>query len=122
MDKNTDLSLIPKYEKYMQYVLEFMMKLPRTEKFSIGSEFKSSMYQTMRYILYVNRIDNCDRLSYLSKIDAELMIQRIFLRIMLKEKWIDQKKFDVSMQSLYELGKILGGLIKFYGKNNKKSI
>ena len=47
-------------------------------------------------------------------------MQRIYLRIMVKEKWIDYKKFQVSMDQIYEIGKILGGLIKYYAKNIKK--
>ena len=36
--------------------------------------------------------------------------------------WIDKKKFDVAMEQIYELGKIIGGLVKFYAKNNKKYV
>ncbi len=52
----------------------------------------------------------------------ELNTQRIYLRIMKKYRWIDEKKFKVSMELIYEIGKILGGLIKYYAKNNKKQI
>ena len=40
--------------------------------------------------------------------------------IIKKNKWIDEKKFKVAMELIYEIGKILGGLIKFYAKNNSK--
>ena len=60
------------------------------------------------------------RLYYLNLIYAELGTQRVMLRIMQKNKWMDEKKFRVSMEMLYEIGKILGGLIKQYAKNNKK--
>ncbi len=40
MSNNKDeLILIPKYEKYMQYMIEAIIKMPRTEKFNIGNEF-----------------------------------------------------------------------------------
>ena len=42
------------------------------------------------------------------------------LRLMAKNKWIDEKKFKVAMELIYEIGKILGGLIKYYAKNIKK--
>lgn len=42
------------------------------------------------------------------------------LRLMQKNKWIDEKKFKVSMEMIYEIGKILGGLIRQYAQNNKK--
>ena len=51
-----------------------------------------------------------------------MIIKNIFLRIMKANKWIDEKKFKVAMEMLYEIGKILGGLIKYYAKNNKKSV
>ena len=49
-----------------------------------------------------------------------LSTQRVMLRLMVENRWIDEKKFRVSMEMLYEIGKILGGLIKQYAKNNKK--
>ena len=41
---------------------------------------------------------------------------------MKKNKWIDEKKFKVAMEQIYEIGKILEGLIKYYAKNDTKQI
>ena len=109
-------------EKYMQYMIETIIKMPRTEKFNIGNEFKTVMYKMLENILYINKIENSKRMYYLNLIDSELNTQRIMIRIMQKNKWIDNKKYKVSMELLYEIGKILGGLIKYYAKNNKKSV
>ena len=122
MSSKEELILIPKYEKYMQYMIETIIKMPRTEKFSIVNEFKTVMYKMLENILYINKIENSKRLYYLNLIDAELNVQRIMIRIMQKNRWIDDKKYKVSMEQLYEIGKILGGLIKYYAKNNKKPI
>ena len=117
---NRKSEVIPKMEKYIQYMLEIIIKIPRTEKYSIGTEYKTSMYETMKYMMYLNKIEESKCLYYTNIIDAELNVQRIYLRIMHKNKWIDDKKFNIAMGQIYELGKILGGLIKYYGKNNKK--
>lgn len=122
-ENENKLSLIPKTEKYIEYILSVIFKLPRTEKFSIGTEYKTSMYKMLNQIMYVNKIKNEETkeiIKILNNIDTELNTQRIYLRIMKKEKWIDEKKFKVSMELIYEIGKILGGLIKYYAKNNKK--
>lgn len=115
------LALIPKAENYIKYMLEILIKLPRTEKFSIGTEYKLSMYEMLEDIMYFNK-DKSVSLKVLNKIDTELNVQRIYLRIMCENKWIDSKKFKVSMDKIYEIGKILGGLIKYYAKENKKSM
>ena len=117
---NEKLQLIPKTELYIEYMNNVILKLPRTEKFSIGTEYKNVMYEMLRNILYVNKVEEKYRLDYLNKIDADLNIQRILLRIMCKNKWIDEKKFNIAMGQIYEIGKILGGLIKYYGKNTKE--
>ena len=77
----------------------------------------------INYIMYLNKIKNTDKektLKLLNKIDAELMTQRIFKRIMKNNKWIDENKFKIIMEQIYEIGKILGGLIKYYAKDIKK--
>lgn len=116
----TSLKLIPKFEDYMQYMIGVILKLPRTEKFNIGNEYKKLLYETLENILYIEKIDKYKRLYYLNIIDTKLNVQRILLRIMYKNRWIDNKKLEVSMNKIYEIGKILGGLIRHYGKNDKK--
>ena len=115
------LLLIPKSEKYAEYIIYIIIKLPRTEKFSIGNEYKSSLYKMLEKIMYINKMSKEDKskvIVTLNEIDALLNTQRIYLRIMKKYKWIDEKKFNVAMNLIYEIGKILGGLIKYYAKNN----
>ena len=41
--KEDELTLIPKTEKYIEYMLSVILKIPRVEKFSIGNEYKNSM-------------------------------------------------------------------------------
>ena len=122
--KNNDneLQLIPKSEKYIQYVIEMLNKLPRVEKFSIGTEYKQSMYQMLKNIMYLSKIEMKKRFFVINTIDAELNTQRIYLRIMYKNRWIDSKKFNVAIEMIYEMGKIIGGLVKYYAKYNKESI
>ena len=106
-EQENKLKLIPKAEKYIEYMLQVILKLPRTEKFSIGTEYKLSMYQMLKNIMMITKIDRKNILEYLNEIDGLLNTQRIYLRIMKKEKWIDEKKFKVAMEQIYEIGKIL---------------
>lgn len=117
--KNSSLILIPKYEKYMEYMLEIiLLQLPRTEKYSIGTEYKNLMYETLRNMMCVEKVNMNNKLQYLNRIDADLNTQRVLLRIMKKMHWIDEKRFNYIMNTLIsEIGMILGGLIKYYAKN-----
>lgn len=122
--KDKQLILIPRINDYVEYMINILIRLPRVEKFSIGNEYKNSMYNMITYVLYVNKINrkenNLQAFEFLNKVDVELNCQRIYLRIMNKQKWIDNKKFEVSMSKIYEIGNIIGGLVKYYAKDNKK--
>ena len=96
METKRELTLIPKTENYIKYMLNIIMKLPRTEKFNIGNEYKNMMYIMLEDV------------------------HRVFLRIMKDNRWIDEKKFSYSMSLLDELGRIVGGLLKAYAQNIKK--
>lgn len=122
-EKEEKLKLIPKVELYMEYMLAVILKLPRTEKFSIGTEYKTSMYQMLSNIMMLNKMSKNrirEILDILNNIDASINTQRIYLRIMKNNRWIDEKKFKVAIEQIYEIGKILGGLIKYYAKDNKE--
>jgi len=113
--KNNELIIIPKMEKYIEYMLTILMKLPRTEKFSIGTEVKTSMYEMLKYILLASKVEKEKRLEIYNNVDAQIYYQRICIRIMFNNKWIDMKKYKYSNELLTEIGKILGGLIKSLG-------
>lgn len=123
-NKNSSLKIIPKYEFYMEYMLKIILiQLPRVEKYSMGTEYKSLMYETLKNILYVDKIEKERKLTYLNRIDADLNTQRVLLRIMYKMQWIDEKKFKYIMNTLInEIGMMLGGLIKYYAKDYKKTV
>ena len=110
--KENELTLIPKAERYIEYMLEVILKIPRTEKFSIGTEVKTSMYEMLKNILLASKIDKSKRLQIYNIVDSNIYYQRICIRIMYNQKWIDEKKYKHSNELLAEIGKILGGLIK----------
>lgn len=80
--KINKLIIIPKIEKYIEYMLTILIKLPRTEKFSIGTEIKTSMYEMLKYTLFASKIDKRKRLEIYNIVDSHIYYQRICIRIM----------------------------------------
>lgn len=122
-ERKEEFKLVPKYISYIEYMIVLLQYLPRVEKFNIGNEYKKIMYETFENIMYLDKVESRSRLYYLNKIDAGLNIQRAYLRIMAEYKWISLEKFNIVMiEKLGEIGKIVGGLVKYYAKNNKKPV
>jgi hypothetical protein len=114
MDKyksSGNLILIPKLEDYIRYTFQILIKIPRIEKFNIGSEIKTSCLKMLEYAHFLNK-DRRNGYVYLNKIDALISYNKSMLRILNEEKSISKNNFEASMEKLSEIGKIVGGLIK----------
>lgn len=105
------LILIPKTEEYVKYVFQILIKIPRIEKFNIGSEIKTSALQMLEYAHFINK-DRKDAYTYLNKIDALISYNRSMIRILNDEKSISSKNYETAINKLAELGIIIGGLLK----------
>lgn len=109
--KDNYLILIPKCEKYIEYMINVINKLSRVEKFGIGNNLKDVMYKFIENIVYLNKVK--DKLVYCNYIDSQILIQRIYIRIMFKNRYIDEKKYNISISMLDEIGRIIGGYIRY---------
>ena len=116
-DKNI-LTLVPKFESFFEYMYPVLDKLPRVEKFNIGNDFKNVMYSMFKNIMYLVKVENYEKKKFCSYIDADINIIRSYIRIMYKLRYINERKYLYVVSLIDEIGKILGGYIKFLRCNN----
>ena len=106
-----NLILIPKLEDYVRYTFQILVKIPRVEKFNIGSELKPSSLKMLENAHFLNK-NRKNGYTYLNNIDALISYNKSMLRILNEEKSITKSNFTTSIDKLSEIGKIVGGLIK----------
>ena len=106
-----NLILIPKLEDYVRYTFQILVKIPRVEKFNIGSELKTSSLKMLENAHFLNK-NRKNGYTYLNNIDALISYNKSVLRILNEEKSITKSNFTTSIDKLSEIGKIVGGLIK----------
>ena len=106
-----NLILIPKLEDYVRYTFQILVKIPRVEKFNIGSELKTSSLKMLENAHFLNK-NRKSGYTYLNNIDALISYNKSMLRILNEEKSITKSNFTTSIDKLSEIGKIVGGLIK----------
>ena len=106
-----NLILIPKLEDYVRYTFQILVKIPRVEKFNIGSELKTSSLKMLVNAHFLNK-NRKNGYTYLNNIDALISYNKSMLRILNEEKSITKSNFTTSIDKLSEIGKIVGGLIK----------
>ena len=113
--KKTESKLLI-YQKYLdliEYGYKLLIKYPKYEKYALVSEIRRNMYQSLKYILYANKIANkYNRLDILNRLDAEIAMQSFLVRFSYKNKYINTSNYYEWSKRLEEIGKILGGWIK----------
>ncbi len=113
--KKTESKLLiyQKYVDLIEYGYKLLIKYPKYEKYALVSEVKRNMYQSLKYILYANKIANKhNRLDILNRLDAEIAMQSFLVRFSYKNRYINTSNYYEWSKRLEEIGKILGGWIK----------
>ena len=109
----SELLIYQKYIDTVEYGYNLLRKYPKLEKYALASEIRKSMFETIRLILYANKIANKNiRLQTINKIDAEISAQKFFVRFSYKNKYISHNNYFEWSKRLDEIGKIIGGWIK----------
>jgi len=103
------------YEEYMNLIYYTEMiteKYPRVAKYNIVSAIKSSTYDGMKCIIYAFKMyDKKDKLNYLNKLDVNLKMLKVLIRVSYKRKYINIKNYESWSRKLNKIGAYLGGWI-----------
>ena len=109
---NNDLLIYKKYTEVYYYAYNLLEKYPKAERFGLVSDIKKSMNETLRYMLYAQKLGKEYKMKYLNMIDAELLYQRFSIRLSYSRKYISNNNYKTWSLKVAEIGKMLGGWIK----------
>ena len=78
----SELLVYQKYVDVVEYGYNLLRKYPKMEKYALTSEIRKSMFETLRFILYANKITNKNiRLQTINKIECRNISTKIFCKI-----------------------------------------
>ena len=99
-------------------IYPLLKNFPASEKFSLCQEIKQSCYKLIRAAVMANNLTNVNRrLMWLDEADAEKTLLLVLLGVAKNQKYITQKKLLELQGKLEEIGRIIGGLQKFFINN-----
>ena len=99
-------------------VYPLLKNFPVAEKFSLNQEIKQSCYKLIRATVMANNLTVVKkRLEWLDEADAEKTLLLVLFGIAKNQKYITQKKLFELQGRLNEIGRIIGGLRKYFINN-----
>ena len=96
-------------------VYPLLKNFPQAEKFSLSQEIKQSCYRLIRAAVMANNLKVVKkRLEWLDEADAEKTLLLVLFKLARTQKYVTQKKLLELQEKLDEMGRIIGGLQKYF--------
>ena len=105
------LKIQQKWEDMAGYAYVVLRHIPKSERFTLGAEIRTGIWKGLRLIVKANAVRN--RLPMLYELDAEIKTLLALMRVAYGLKIMPSKKYEILSGKLVELGKMLGGWIKY---------
>jgi hypothetical protein len=111
MPNMADLKMQQKWEDMAAYMYVILRHIPKSERFTLGVELRSSVWKGLRLIVQANTSHR--RLGILGELDSEIKVLLALVRTAHKMRLIPDKQYATLSEQLVELGRMLGGWMKY---------
>lgn len=109
---DNNLKIYQKYLELVYYTNDLVRKFPKSETFALVKEIKSSLYNGLRLLMYgIKTYQLQSKLKYLSELDIELDLIKVYIRLSYKYKYISMQNYTTWSKLLTDICNMLGGWI-----------
>ncbi len=110
-----NVPLVHKICEFYKLFHEFIKLFPKTEKYSLGQKIENLILDILEILLKAAYTVKQEKMLLLKKADTEINLLKILIRLANEIKSLDNKKYLVLQERLQEIGKMVGGWIKYIG-------
>lgn len=108
-----ELPIIQKTYDLIKWYVPHLNRLPRQHKFSLGDRISSGLYDLLESLIKARY--SLDKVAQLKAINIQLEILRYQTRLLYDFDLMDTRRLEFISNAFNEIGKDLGGWIKFQG-------
>lgn len=111
-NKSNNLLIYQKYLELIYYTNDLVRKYPKSETFALVKEIKQTLYSGLRLLMYgIKTYQLQNKLKYLSELDIQLDLIKVFIRLSYKYKYISMQNYTTWSNLLTDICNMLGGWI-----------
>ena len=108
-----DLIIYKEYMILLQYTEHIVIKYPKIERNVMVEDIRKRTYEGISYIIYASKeVDKNKRIKILSRLDSNLKILKVLVRISFKKKYISGKNYYAWSKKITDIGMLTGGWIR----------
>lgn len=104
---------------YDLYVLthNLVSKFPKHERYSLGEKLENTIFEAIEYIVFGNGQQKNFKDAYILKANTKIELLKLYYRLAFDMNIIDGKSYLKAQEFLQEIGKMLGGWLKYLQSN-----
>lgn len=110
-----DVPLVHRIFEFYKLFHEFIKLFPKTEKYSLGQKIESLILGILELSIKVVYSPKQEKLTYLKEIDTKINLLKMLVRLSNEIKALDNKKYLILQEKLQEIGRMIGGWIRYLG-------
>jgi four helix bundle protein len=111
MSKADDILIFKKSYELAQQILKATRLFPKSQRFLMASRLEDTVIRLLEYIIQANEARQ--KIPQLDKASQLLERLRILIRLSKDSSYIDFKKYENLSKATDEVGRMLGGWIKY---------
>lgn len=112
MNNKGNLIIYQKYLELIYYTNDLVRKFPKSERFSLVTEIKNSLYSGLSCIMYGIKLYNKqEKLKKLNELDIQLNILKVHCRLSYKYQYISMQNYQTWSEHITNICNLLGGWI-----------
>ena len=112
MDTNNDVSIITKTIALYKQFYGFLSSFPKRDKYVLGTRIENYLIEMLEDLIHATKLPKQSKLPKLLQANQKLEMLKIFIRLAMEVKIIDDKKYLPLQERLSEIGRMLGGWMK----------
>jgi hypothetical protein len=107
-----DIPLFKKLYDLYRSMHNFRGAIPKQDRFTVWQKCETTLLNILEEVLLASQIPKTEKLPVIERASHDLNSLRIFFRLSLEIKAIDNKKYISLQTNTDEVGRMLGGWIK----------
>lgn len=113
MNELEELKIYKQYLELIYYTENILKKYPKCERFSLCNHIKNNTYEGLKYIIIIcKEVNKKNKFIYLNKLDINLKMLKVLIRISKKNKYISNKNYTAWAKKITNINNLTIGWFK----------
>jgi four helix bundle protein len=106
-DTMEELIIYQKMQELLEYGYVALRQFPKSEKYALGADIKSTMYKVLQYIIIANK--RYYKKNTLQELDIAHEVLRRQIELAKTLRFLPFKKYELIIMRVDEIGRLIGG-------------